>query len=973
MKRALWILGTALVLGLAAWLLLRTPDPLEILAGIEAPPSPVLSAEEEADTFRIAPDFRIELVASEPLVVDPVAMDWDDQGRLYVVEMRGYMPNLRAEGEDQPVGRVVLLEDTNGDGRMDTSRIYLDGLVLPRAIAVLPEGVLIGAPPKLLLCQDANLDDTCTTEEQRVLGDYAADAGNVEHSENALLPASDGWIYNSKSARRFRLGQGDEIALEIEDTLFRGQWGLAQDDEGHFFYNHNSTFLQADAFPGEYALRQPATAARIRKPGLGVDLTVGAEVYGARVMPGLNRARQPGTLRPNGRQLNPTGVSGLAIQRGDQYGEVFVGDAFIPESAGAAVAHFAIARQELDWRAAHRLYKDDVHGLREFLASTDERFRPVDAKVGPDGAIWILDMYRGVIQHADFVSDHLREYVVQQGLEAPGATGRIWRIVREDRPIRYAPPPLTTPTEQLAGLDHPNAWVRARAQRRLVAAQHTGAGLGEDIHNGLRQLDAFSEAGRHHALWTLALSGLLDADTWQRARADAAAPIRTLALRLSEFLPTSAGPVLRTAFEDALEDPDPRVQLGALHALGDLPPAERPIELLLGAARDAGPIERQAALSGLAGFELAVFAPEIKNARAEDEASTEWIEAVSTLAYAAGLASEDPPAAIAQIFATLAGDSSHGAAAGDDGSVTQGNAPVAGPVIEAALSGFLEAQQLPGAYRVVLRERPRLFDDSRSEARPEIADHVRRGITWPGDAQPGGARALSPEEEVLRAKGEGLFAATCATCHGQNGRGQTGLAPPLVRSPWVRDSDDWLIRIALHGLRGPLTVLGEEWNGSMPGHGDDPRFDDSGVAGLLTYLRRSWGHADAPVSVERVRAVRAASLNRREVWTTDELMRLPIAHRLDRFAGAYRVPVVGIELVIRREGSQLTIGRATGARDKLVEIGDGLFNGQGVQLRFDLDGQGPAASAHLNTGDFEVEAKRVSAAASSGSEPAPES
>ncbi len=946
MKRALWILGTISALALAGWIIFKGPDPHEILARIDAPPSPVLSPEEEAATFRIPPGFRVELVASEPLVVDPVAMDWDDKGRLYVVEMRGFMPNIKGEGEDEPVGRVVLLDDTDGDGRMDKSTVYLDKLVLPRAIAVLPQGVLVGVPPHLLLCRDENGDDSCGPSEQTILGDYAAAPGNVEHAENALLPSIDGWIYNSKSARRFRL-IGEE--LEVEDTLFRGQWGLAQDDEGHFFYNHNSAFLQADAFPGEYALRQPATAARIRKPGLAVDLTKGAEVYGARVMPGLNRATEPGTLRADGRQLNPTGVSGLVIQRGDQYGEVFVGDAFIPESAGAAVAHFALARQGLDFEAAHRLYSDNKHGLREFLASSDERFRPVDVKVGPDGTVWIIDMYRGVIQHADFVSDHLRKYVADHGLEAPGATGRIWRIVREGRPITYTPPALDTTQAQLLGLNHPNAWVRERAQRRLVANAATEP---PEAVPSLRRLETFSEAGRHHALWTLALIGGLDTETWQRACEDEHAPIRALALRLGAFVAAQESTMLLPAIRKGLSDPDARVRLQALHSLGDLPASERPIDRMLEIARNGGAIERQAALSGLSGFELAVFGPELEAAKASgsgsDSASEEWIKAVSTTAYAAALQEEDVPGTLIELFRALERHATS--------DILQ----------QAALEGFLEAQQLPGTYRIALGERPSLFDPALSDALPDVAALVRRGITWPGDTQPGGAHPLSAEEEVLREEGEKLFQATCATCHRVDGRGQAGLAPPLVRSPWVRDADDWLVRIALQGLRGKVDVLGEEWNSSMPGHQHDPRFNDRAVAGLLTYLRRAWSHADLPVSINRVREIREATEDRREAWTAKELLAIPIEHRLDRFAGAYRVPVIGIELVIRRETSGLTIGRGTGARGKLVEIGDGLFNGEGVRVRFEMSEAGPSPSVQVDTGDIELEAKRVSTSDGAG-------
>ncbi|MCA9510549.1 MAG: hypothetical protein KC560_07595, partial [Myxococcales bacterium] len=470
--RKRWVaLGALASLGVAAWLL-RPPSADDILASLDVPPAPVLSPDEALAAFRVAPGFRVELVAAEPLVVDPVAMDWDDEGRLYVVEMRGFMPDIDGAGEERPSGRVVVLEDEDGDGRMDRSDVFLDGLVLPRAVAVLPQGVLVGAPPDLWLCRDAVAatprDRHC--DDRVRLGDYATSGPNPEHLENGLLPAIDGWIYNAKSRRRFRFGAD---GFEVGATAFRGQFGIAQDDEGRLFYDHNSAFLYADAIPAEYPLRQPATAGRLAKPGVGVDLAPGAEVFGVRVAPGLNRAYTDGSLRADGRQRGPTGVSGIAIQRGDQYGPEHVGDAFVPEAAGAVVAQLRVARDGEreaadDLRATHVLYPDPQWGEREWLASTDERFRPVDAKVGPDGAIWVVDMYRGVIQHAHYVSDYLRAYALAHGLETPGAQGRIWRVVREDRSIARRPPPLATRAQQLAALEHPNGWVRDRAQRRLA-------------------------------------------------------------------------------------------------------------------------------------------------------------------------------------------------------------------------------------------------------------------------------------------------------------------------------------------------------------------------------------------------------------------------------------------------------------------------------------------------------------------------
>ena len=917
-----------LIAGAVTWRMLRGPDPAAILASIEVPASPVLEASEARGRFRVAPGFRVELVASEPLVVDPVAMDWDDEGRLYVVEMRGFMGDLEGGGEDRPVGRVVVLEDDDGDGRMDRSRVFVDELVLPRAVAVLPEGVLVGAPPDLFLCVDADRDGRCVETERRRLARYAADAGNVEHQENGLLPALDGWIYNAKSRRRFRLV---DSVFEEGATLFRGQWGIAQDDEGRLYYNHNSGFAYTDVFPAEYALRQPETATAEVRPGLNTPLADGELVWGIRVAPGLNRAYLAGTLRPDGRQAGPTAVSGIVVQRGDQYGPAFVGDVFVPESGGAAVARFRIERDGLEVSARHLLYDDPDWDRREFLASTDERFRPVDAKVGPDGAIWVIDMYRGVIQHAHYVSDHLRDYAGRQGLEAPGETGRIWRVVREDRPIAYAPPPLASEADRLEALDHPNGWVRDRAQRRLVAAPTRST----TALATLADLDRWTPKGRLHALEILAQTGALARETLHAAVTHDDAVTRRAALRLA---PGRVRPDVVLAWaKDALEDPDPLTRLQAVHSLGEVPIGDRPLDRLLAVAREGEALFAPAALSGLGGVEQEALERALSGDAETDDA---LIRRLARGALLAAQRAPDPAAATARFLDRVA---------------ALPDAERAARVIEGAATARTRA----GHRRVELAGPHPLFETAPDTKLGEALVALRGSVTWPGDARPGGARPLTPEESARRARGEALYAATCANCHGVHGRGNVGLAPPLVGSSWVRDSDDWLVRIVLHGVHGPIRVDGTTWNLAMPGHAHDPRFDDGSLAGLSTHLRRSWGHGDEPVSPERVARIRAETAGRSTPWTEAELLALDVDHRLDRFAGRYAVPLVGLELEVVRDGTALTVGRAQGPRGEMTELGSGLFSGEGLRIQFEQAGAAPAPSARVTYGGQSFPVSRV--------------
>src|SRR5688572_24864253 len=227
---------------------IQSPPP----AHLKTPPAPLLSAADAAKSFTLAPGFRIELVASEPLVFDPVAMTIGPDGRLWVVEMRAYMQNVEGKGENAPIGTVAVLEDTDGDGRMDRRTEFAGGFVLPRAIALVGGGVLVAEPPNLWFLRDRNGDDK-VDERTRVASDYG-NPSNPEHTANGLLQALDNWVYSANHTVRFRYNDG---AWQRENTAFRGQWGITQDDVGRLFYNTNSDPLRMDVLPADYLRRNP--------------------------------------------------------------------------------------------------------------------------------------------------------------------------------------------------------------------------------------------------------------------------------------------------------------------------------------------------------------------------------------------------------------------------------------------------------------------------------------------------------------------------------------------------------------------------------------------------------------------------------------------------------------------------------------------------------------------------------------------
>ncbi|MGB3584928.1 MAG: dehydrogenase, partial [Tunicatimonas sp.] len=251
-------------------------------------PSPVLTPAEEMATFQLEPGMKVQLVAAEPMVQEPVVITFDEDGRLWVVEMRGFMPTIKGKGENQPVGRVSVLEDLDGDGQMDKSTIYLDSLIMPRALAVVQGGALIAENNSLWMTEDLDGDLQADTKTL-VDSDYAAN-GLPEHSDNGLWRSVDNWYYNAKSRFRYKLVDGE---WQRDSTEFRGQWGLSHDNEGRLYYNYNWSQLHADLVPPNYLSRN-----KHHTPTSGIDegLTLDRRIYPIRDNPAVNRGYIPGTL-----------------------------------------------------------------------------------------------------------------------------------------------------------------------------------------------------------------------------------------------------------------------------------------------------------------------------------------------------------------------------------------------------------------------------------------------------------------------------------------------------------------------------------------------------------------------------------------------------------------------------------------------------------------------------------------------------
>ena len=792
--------------------------------------SPVLSPEEALKSFYLPPGYKLELVAAEPLVQDPIAIDFDAEGRMYVVEMRGYMPNLEGEGEERPVGRIVVLEDTDDDGRMDRKTVYLDSLVLPRAVKVLAHGVLVGAPPHLWLTRDANGDLKADTREV-VRDDYGDPESNPEHNANGLLWGPDNWIHNAKYGGQLRSRGG---RIDYRETPPLGQWGLSMDDYGRIYRNYNEDPLHVDLLLSHYLGRNPALT---RRRGVYEELTENGPVWPVRPTPGVNRGYREKTLRRDSTLAHFTAAGSPVAYRGDRLPNEFLNNVFVTEPAGNLVRRFVVREMPDGTLSAHNAYDG-----AEFLASTDERFRPVNVYSAPDGTLYIVDMYRGIIQHRYYITDYLAEQIRARKLEQPVGMGRIYRVVHKST-HRGKRPMLSqkSAVELVDILLHPNGWWRSMAQQLLVERGD------RSVAPALRRLalSARDERTRLHALWTLDGLGAADPHTLGSALDDDSPHVRAAAIRLSEpHLQSTPG--LRAAVMKRLEEATPMVRWQLVASLGELPEPER-LDALAAALSRYGndPILVDVAISGSQGQELAVLERLLSGMLPGPR------EAVRTLAATVIRAGRE--AEIDRLLSWI-GDASR--------SSSQRLALLEG--VEEIIPESDNQGDAVNALRFHRKPSGLLVAASSPDTTVRTrAERIVRFSDWPGKPRPPGStgvRPLTPEEQRQFENGKRQYMASCAPCHQTNGRGMPGVAKSLVGSRWVVGRPEQLIRIVLHGKEGEML---------MPSMGTS--LSEEQIAAILTYIRREWGNQASAISPVNVQEIRGYTANRNRPWTEKEL------------------------------------------------------------------------------------------------------
>ena len=834
-------------------------------------PSPVLSPEEALKSFQIEEGFEIQLVAAEPLVVDPVAMAWDEDGRLWVCEMTTYMADQYAKTEEEPKGNIVILEDTDGDGVMDKRTVFLDKIILPRAIAFAKGGILYADYQKLYFVK-VNSNGTAGFK-QTIDPTYSNDGkakSNVEHQANGLLYGLDNWYYNAKSTRRYKQSGVRFRTDKATDrnpaggTEFRGQWGITQDDDGRILTNRNPTPVEYEMLPPSVTKRNPNFKFN---PG---TLKINNKVWPSHPTPGVNRGYKPNTVDHETWKLkSATATCGPEIYRGTQFPDEYYQNVFIPEPAGNLVKRAIIGTDEQGKPTVKAAYEG-----KEFITSTDERNRFVNTYTGPDGALYLVDLYRGLIQHQTYITDYLRRHIAARGLDKPIGYGRIYRVVHKDSPIDHASPKLSEMESvalvQLLG--HANAWHRHTAQRLLVQRRDN------DSVAPLNAMATTSEnpQARIHALWALEGMGKLEATTLLAAGATNDQRVRAQVIRLAEAWEgeSEARQFVGLMENYASDNPGWALDMQLALSAGILASIDTPkaYDVLLGVIerRNNDKLFLGAMISGLRGKE-AVMLARVEDGPIKKMLTGALVKAVETgdLTIGSLLALVDSPDFADQrndLLKTLSGQAVEQdkirvvdelvAKLGSD-EYTQENK-------QAILEGFAQGREML-VNPMELDGKPEIFTALQENAPEALADFVAQL----NDIFVYERTVVDPETLARIEAGAMLYAAHCANCHAEDGTGLEGSGPPLSPSDWVQDgTPEMLATLVLNGVEGPITVNGKLYEPPaiatiMNGFKHFP-ISDQDIADILTFIRsKPFGNNAPPVDP-------AIVAQRREIYKSND-------------------------------------------------------------------------------------------------------
>jgi mono/diheme cytochrome c family protein/glucose/arabinose dehydrogenase len=530
----------------------ETPD--------EAADMSMHTPKDEAAMIQLAPGYHLQLVASDPDLIAPVLCTWDGNGRMYVAEFRSYMLDIDATKEKEPVSRVSRWESTKGDGVYDRHTIFADNLMLPRQVLPLDERIIIRETDTRDMYAYRDTQGTGTSDQKIKIFEGGEQKGNLEHQPSALTWAMDNHLYITHDSVRFRFTRGK---IETDKLAYNaGQWGMAMDDTGRLILSTAGAEIPAHDFQANWQY------GKIRFPGeLSENYNdVFPIIRLTDVQGGVSRLKKTGGLN------HFTGCAGPSVYRGEALPADLYGDLLVPEPVGRFIRRSKMAVVD------GKVVISNAYEGREFIASRDPNFRPVWTATGPDGCLYICDMYRGIIQEGNWTKEgsYLRNHILKYGLDKNINGGRIWRLVHDDMKPRKTQPHMLDekPAQLVAHLSDPNGWWRDTAQKLLILRAD------RSVIPALEKM-AESDANplaRLHALWTLEGLDAVTPAFVQLKMKDADPRLRVAAMRIAEPMlmkkplgpdglastkpttqPGIPNPEMMAAFNTMAADPDPTV------------------------------------------------------------------------------------------------------------------------------------------------------------------------------------------------------------------------------------------------------------------------------------------------------------------------------------------------------------------------------------------------------------------------------
>ncbi len=489
-----------------------------IIVDMHPDPTPK-SPEEEMKHIYVPAGYHLQLVASEPMVSQPVAIAWDGDGKMYVAELNTYMLDVNGTGEHNATCKIKLLQDTNGDGVMDKMTVFADNLVLPRTLQPLDHGRLLISQTwsnSVYCYQDTN-GDGVADKHWLAYENNGVNTNNLEHQKSGLIWNLDNRLYLTYDPVRYAV-KGDKV---IPDTLVEGappQWGLANDDYGRTIYS--SAGSEVPALDFQQNLHYGALDFRDQYDD--EFNAVWPIVTTPDVQGGLHRLRFPDST------LNHfTASCGQSVFRGDKLPTELRGDLFICEPVGRLIRRAKVTNTN------GKITLRNAYDKSEFIASTDLNFRPVNTITGPDGCMYIVDMYHGIIQESEWTKadSYLRPKIQQKHLQMNVGRGRIYRLVNDAYKPSFKPPHMLeeTSAQLVDHLNSLNGWTRDNAQKLLVLRDD------KSVVPALKTLAAGGgQLARIHALWTLNGMDAMDVETFGKALKDGDAEVRKTTVWIGE-------------------------------------------------------------------------------------------------------------------------------------------------------------------------------------------------------------------------------------------------------------------------------------------------------------------------------------------------------------------------------------------------------------------------------------------------------